>query len=136
MYFIDIIYHTISPQRFSLEDIISAARNVLSGKVLIEAREKEIIWIDKLADIIGSDKDLTVELQQYMKNSEYAASIRSALYTHRYAIYAMYQYKSNIFDQIHSLIEEVYIQTKMADEMAKNAEKSKKDKRGLEICRS
>ena len=126
MYFIDIIYHTISPQRFSLEDIISTARNIISGKVLIEAREKEIIWIDKLADIIGSDKDLTVEFQQYMKNSKYAAFIRSALYTHRYAIYAMYQHKSNIFDQIHSLVEEVNIQTKLADEMASNAEKVKK----------
>lgn len=129
MYFIDIIYHIISPQRFSLEDIISAARNVLSGKVLIEAREKEIIWVDKLADIIGSNKELTVEFQQYMKNSSYAASIRSALYTHRHNIYAMYQQKSNIADQIHSLIEEVYIQTKLADEMAKKAEKVEKDKR-------
>lgn len=129
MYFIDIIYHTISPQRFSLEDIISAARNVLSGKVLIEAREKEIIWVDKLADIIGSDKDLTVEFKQYMKTSTYAASIRSALYTHRYAIYAMYQHKSRIFDQINSLVEEINIQTKMADEMAKQAEKTEKNRR-------
>ena len=126
MYFIDIIYRVISPQRFSLQDIISAANNILSGKVLIEAREKETIWIDKLADIIGSDKDLTVELQQYMKSSEYSASIRSALYTHRHAIYAIYQFKSNIFDQIHSIIEEVYIQTKMADEMVKKAEKEKR----------
>ena len=126
MYFIDIIYRVISPRRFSLQDIISAANNILSGKVLIEAREKETIWIDKLADIIGSDKDLTVELQQYMKSSEYSASIRSALYTHRHAIYAIYQFKSNIFDQIHSIIEEVYIQTKMADEMVKKAEKEKR----------
>lgn len=129
MYFIDIIYHTISPQRFSLEDIISAARNVLSGKVLIEAREKEIILVDKLADIIGSDKDLTVEFQQYMKTSKYAPAIRSALYTHRHAIYAMYQHKSRIFDQIHILLEEINIQTKMADEMAKQAEKTEKDRR-------
>lgn len=128
MYFIDIIYKIISPQRFSLEDILSAARNVLSGKVLIEAREKEIIWIDRMADIIGSDKDLTVELQQYMKCSKYAGSIRSALYTHRHAIYAMYQHKSNIFDQIHSLVEEVLIQTKLAEELAKTAEKLRKDK--------
>ena len=127
--FIDIIYQIISPQRFSLEDILSAAKNVISGKVLIEAREKETIWIDRLADIISSDKDLTVELQQYMKSSKYSASIRSALYTHRYAIYAMYQYKSNIFDQIHSLVEEVYIQTKLADEMAKKAKKTVGDKR-------
>lgn len=129
MFFIDIIYHAISPQRFSLDDIISAARNVLSGKVLIEAREKENIYINRLADIIGSDKDLTVELQQYMKNSPYAASIRGALYTHRYAIYAMYRFKSNIFDQIHSLVEEVYIQTKMADEMASLAENTEKQRR-------
>lgn len=129
MYFIDIVYHVISPQQFSLEDIISAARNILSGKVLVEAREKETIWIDKLADIIGSDKDLAVELQQYMINSEYSAPIRSALYTHRHAIYAMYKFKSNIFDQIHSIIEEIYIQTKMADEMAKKAEKAEKNKR-------
>lgn len=129
MYFIDIIYRVISPQRFSLQDIISAANNILSGKVLIEAREKETIWIDKLADIIGSDKDLTVELQQYMKNTEYSASIRSALYTHRHAIYTMYKFKSNIFDQIHSIIEEIYIQTKLADEMAKRAEEVEKNKR-------
>ena len=129
MYFIDIIYKIISPQRFSLQDIISAANNILSGKVLIEAREKETIWIDKLADIIGSDKDLTIELQQYMKNSKYSPSIRSALYTHRHAIYAMYQFKSNIFDQIHSIIEEVYIQTKLSDEMVKKAAESEKDKR-------
>lgn len=126
MYFIDIIYHIISPQRFSLEDIISTARNILSGKVLIEAREKEIIWIDRLADIIGSDKDLTIELRQYMKNSKYAGSIRSALYTHRYAIYAIYQYRSNIFDQIHSLVEEIMIQTKLSEELANKAEKDKR----------
>lgn len=126
MYFIDIIYNLIKPQQFALQDIISAANHVLSGKILIEAREKETIWIDRMADIISSDKDLTVELKQYMKSSKYAASIRSALYTHRYAIYAMYQYKTNIFDQIHSLAEEVYIQTKLADEMAKKAEKLEK----------
>lgn len=126
MYFIDIIYHIVSPQQFSLDDIISAARNVLSGKVLVEAREKETIYIDRLADIISSDKNLTVELQQFMKNTKYSSAIRSALYTHRHAIYAMYQYKSKIFDQIHSLIEEVYIQTKMADEMAKKAENKKR----------
>lgn len=127
MYFIDIIYHTVSPQQFSLEDIISAARNVLSGKVLIEAREKETIWVDKLADIISSDKNLTVEFREYMKTSIYSSSIRSSLYTHRHAIYAMYQHKSKIFEQIHKLIEELYIQTKMADEMAKKAEKTHKD---------
>ena len=81
--------------------------------------------MDRLADIISSDKDLTVELRQYMKNSGYAPAIRSALYTHRYAIYAMYKYKSNIFDQIHSLVDEVHIQTKLAEGMAKKSEEDK-----------
>ena len=126
MYFIDIIYHFIAPQRFSLNDILDTAKNIMSGRILVDAREKEIEWINQVAGIIGSDvesADLVLILQQFMNSTPYSGSIRSALFTHRFAIDVILENRHKIISQLDKLCDELEVQVKIAEAIGSHIKK-------------